>query len=50
MNLSKPLVLADVHGLPFRDRSFDFVYCCHELEHVSNPIQASREIVRVGKR
>lgn len=50
VNLSKPVVLADVHDLPFRDKSFDFVYCCHMLKHVSNPLKASREIVRVGKR
>lgn len=46
----KPLVLADIHQLPFADKSFDFVYCSHILEHVDNPVQACREIIRVGKR
>jgi len=46
----KPLVVADVDRLPFRDKSFDFVYCSHLLEHVDNPIRACAEIVRVGRR
>ena len=46
----RPLVIADIHDLPFRDRCFDFVYCSHLLEHVQNPIKASAEIMRVGKR
>ncbi len=46
----KPLVLADVHHLPFADKSFDFVYCSHVLEHVDDPLLACAEIMRVGKR
>jgi hypothetical protein len=46
----RPLVLANIHNLPFRDKSFDFVYCCHVLEHTANPIKACAEIMRVGKR
>jgi len=46
----KPLVLADIHNLPFRDKCFDFVYCSHVLEHVNDPILACSEIMRVGKR
>ena len=45
-----PMVLADVHRLPFRDNSFDFVYCSHVLEHVDSPIDACAELMRVGKR
>lgn len=43
-------VRADVHALPFEDKSFDFVFCSHVLEHVSDPETACREIMRVGKR
>ena len=45
-----PMVLADIHQLPFRDNSFDFVYCSHVLEHVDKPIDACVELMRVGKR
>ena len=47
---NRPLFLCDVHNLPFRDRSIDFVYCSHVLEHVQNPFKACLEIIRVGKR
>jgi ubiquinone/menaquinone biosynthesis C-methylase UbiE len=46
----KPLVVADIHALPFPDKSFDFVYCSHLLEHVDDPITACGELMRVGKR
>jgi hypothetical protein len=46
----KPLVVGDIHALPFPDRSFDFIYCAHVMENVDDPIQASREIMRVGRR
>jgi len=46
----KPLVLADIHTLPFGDKCFDFVYCSHLLEHVDNPLKACAEIMRVGRR
>jgi SAM-dependent methyltransferase len=45
----KPLVVADSHRLPFRDKCFDFIYCSHLLEHVENPLRACAEIMRVGK-
>ncbi len=50
VTIGKPVVICDVHHLPFPAKSFDFVYCSHVLEHVDNPIQAAREIMRVGKR
>lgn len=46
----KPLVLADIECLPFRDKWFGFVYCSHLLEHVDHPIKACSEIMRVGRR
>jgi SAM-dependent methyltransferase len=45
-----PFVEADIHSLPFADKSFDFVYCAHVLEHIDDPILACREIMRIGKR
>jgi hypothetical protein len=46
----KPLVSADIHNLPFADKSFDFVYCAHILEHTDDPVKACAELMRVGKR
>lgn len=43
-------VKADIHSLPFEDKSFHFVFCSHVLEHVTDPEVACREIMRVGKR
>ena len=47
---SKPVIIADIHALPFRDLEFDYVYCCHVLEHVEHPIEACRELMRIGRR
>ncbi len=47
---NKPLILADIHNLPFRNRYFDFVYCSHVLEHVDDPRKACAEIMRAGKK
>jgi SAM-dependent methyltransferase len=44
------LVQASVERLPFADKSFDFVYCSHILEHVRDPIAACAELSRVGRR
>jgi ubiquinone/menaquinone biosynthesis C-methylase UbiE len=46
----RPLLLADVHCLPFPDKSFEYVYCSHLLEHVNDPIVVCTEIMRVGRR
>lgn len=45
-----PLLVLDIGNLPFRDKSFDFVYCSHVLEHVEDPKAACAELVRVGRR
>lgn len=47
---NKPLVLADIHQLPFPCKYFDFVYSAHVMQSIQDPIQASLEIMRVGKR
>jgi SAM-dependent methyltransferase len=41
------LARATAASLPFRSGSFDVVYCYSTLEHVAEPIQALREMVRV---
>jgi SAM-dependent methyltransferase len=45
-----PLLILDIGNLPFRDKSLDFVYCSHVLEHVDDPKAACSELVRVGRR
>ena len=47
--ITKPLIIANVENMPFKDKIFDFVICSHLLEHVQNPGKAINEIVRVGK-
>ncbi|MFC1682111.1 class I SAM-dependent methyltransferase [Nanoarchaeota archaeon] len=37
-------------GLPFKDKSFDFVICSHILEDLRDPIKVCAELIRVGKR
>jgi ubiquinone/menaquinone biosynthesis C-methylase UbiE len=43
-------VVADIARLPFADKSFDYVYCSHVLEHADDPLAVCRELVRIGKR
>jgi hypothetical protein len=48
--VDRPFVLADIDQLPFPNKIFDFVYSAHVLEEVEDPIKASKEVMRVGKR
>ena len=50
LRVDRPLVVADAHHLPFKDRSFDYVVCYHILEHMDDPARFIREITRVGRR
>jgi SAM-dependent methyltransferase len=45
----RPLISADIQSLPFLDKSFSFIYCSHVLEHVDDPIETCKEIIRVGQ-
>lgn len=47
---SRPIYVANIESLPFRDKEFDFIYCSHVLEHVDDPRKACKEIMRVGNR
>jgi SAM-dependent methyltransferase len=42
-------LLANGEKLPFKDKTFDIVYSCHVLEHVSNDFNALSEVYRVLK-
>lgn len=46
---TKNPVKADAHYLPFKDGSFGEVYSNHVLEHLENPTQALREMLRVSR-
>lgn len=45
----KPVVICDINALPFRENQFDYVACCHVLEHIQNPIEACNEMQRIAK-
>jgi Methylase involved in ubiquinone/menaquinone biosynthesis len=47
--IDRPLIVADAHHLPFRDGVFSYVIGSHILEHMDDPEQFARELVRVGK-
>ena len=47
--IDRPLVVADAHHLPFRTGAFAYIICSHILEHMDDPPQFVRELVRVGK-
>ena len=40
---------ADGENMPFKDKEFDYVICCHVVEHVENPAKFLTELARVGK-
>lgn len=41
---------AEGETLPFKDKEFDYVICCHVLEHAEDPHQFLQEQFRVAKR
>lgn len=46
----RPFDVVDIHALPYADRSFDFTFCSHVLEHLDDPGRAIRELNRVAPR
>ena len=46
----RPFFEVDLERLPFPNDAYDFVFCSHVLEHMDNPGQAMRELMRVGRR
>ena len=45
----RPLVVADVERLPFRDKAFDYAIASHVLEHTVRPLRAAAELSRVAR-
>lgn len=50
VSLDERWLAADIQQLPFADKAFDFVYCSHVLEHVTDPEKACKELMRVAHR
>lgn len=48
LDLSKPLVVADGHRLPFADRTFAYTLALHVLEHATDPAGFAAELSRVA--
>ncbi len=46
----RPFFAVDIEQLPFADHAYEFVFCSHVLEHLDNPGQAIRELMRVARR
>lgn len=46
----RPFFEVDLEYLPFKNNAYDFVFCSHVLEHMDNPGQAMRELMRIGRR
>lgn len=49
IRIDRPMVVADGMRLPFPDQSFDYVITSHIFEHMDDPAEFAREIMRVGK-
>jgi len=45
---NRRFIEADVEALPFLDKSIDYIYCSHVLEHVEHPLTGLSELNRVG--
>ena len=48
LELTKPLIVADGHRLPFADGTFSYVVAMHVLEHATDPVQFASELARVA--
>ena len=51
-DLESPIadIKADICDLPFKDNSFDVVFCNHVLEHITDDKKAMQELFRVMKK
>ncbi len=50
-DLNSPIadVKADICNLPFKDNTYDVIFCNHVLEHITNDEKAMQELYRVMK-
>lgn len=46
---NRDFVILDIEFLPFKNKTIEYVYCSHVLEHVNNPERACRELMRSAK-
>jgi len=49
-NGEKKFIQCNVENTSFMDKEFDFVVASHILEHVENPFNFCKELIRIGKR
>lgn len=50
IKVDRPLIVADGHNLPFKDRAFDYVIASHIIEHMDDPARFCSELQRVSRR
>jgi hypothetical protein len=50
VHVDRPVVVCDATRTPFPDKTFDFVYCAHLLEHMKEPAGLLDELQRIGHR
>ncbi len=50
IQVDRPLIVADAHNLPFKDKAFDYVIASHIIEHMDDPVRFCQELTRVSKR
>jgi len=50
LQIDRPLICADGHFLPFKDKAFDYVIASHIIEHMDDPVRFCQELMRVSKR
>lgn len=43
-------VVADMHNMPFKNKSFDLVICTEAIEHLIDPAAAIRELERISNK
>jgi len=48
LKTDRPFVFGDAQALPFVDNAFDYIICFHVLEHLDNPENCLKELMRVG--
>jgi uncharacterized protein YbaR (Trm112 family)/SAM-dependent methyltransferase len=50
IRVDRPLIVADAHNLPFKDKAFDYVIASHIIEHMDDPARFCSELMRVARR
>jgi SAM-dependent methyltransferase len=49
LRVDRPLVVSDATRTPFPDHTFDFVFCSHLLEHMTDPGALLDELQRIAR-